>query len=217
MEIGRRILDACLSYWDCQNRPMAEIPWTPEYPVITRRLLLRPHQLDDLDDLLVYHSDPEVVRYIPWPVRSAAETKAALDKRIQQGSVEEEGQWLVLAIVLRDSTRVIGEVLLKYDSERDARGELGYAIARHVNGNGYATEAAEAMLTLGFEAFGLHRIVAKLDARNTSSARLLERLGMRQEALHLSDSFFKNEWTDTLVFALTAEEWRALRTEARSE
>jgi RimJ/RimL family protein N-acetyltransferase len=190
---------------------MVTIPWAPEYPVTTERLLLRPHRLEDLGDLLVYHSDPEVVRYIPWPVRSRAETRAALEKRIEQGTVVEEGQWLVLAIVLRDSGRVIGEVLLKYDSETDARGELGYAIARDVAGNGYATEAATAMLSLGFEDFGLHRIVASLDARNTASAHLLERLGMRREALHLSDAFFKNEWIDTLVYAILAEEWRTGR------
>jgi len=187
---------------------MVRIPWAPEYPVTTERLLLRPHQHGDLDDLTIYHSDPEVVRYIPWPVRSRAETQAALKKRIEQGSVVEEGQWLVLAISLRSSGRVIGEVLLKYDSESDGRGELAVAIAQDVAGNGYATEAATAMLTLGFEAFDLHRIVANLDARNTASARLLERLGMRREALHLSERFFKNEWTDTLVYAITAEEWR---------
>jgi RimJ/RimL family protein N-acetyltransferase len=187
---------------------MVTTPWDPEYPVVTERLLLRPHSLGDLEDLLVYHSDPEVVRYIPWPARTRAQTQTALETRTHQGVVVEEGQWLVLAIVLRESDRVIGEVLLKYDSKTDARGELGYAIARDVEGNGYATEAATAMLSLGFEAFGLHRIVARLDARNTASARLLERLGMRREALHLSDSFFKDQWTDTLVYAVKAEEWR---------
>ena len=190
---------------------MVSIPWAPEYPIETERLLLRPHRLGDLDDLLVYHSDPEVVRYIPWPARTRAETESALANRTRQGIVFEPGQWLVLAIVLREQNRVIGEVLLKYDDETDARGELGYAMARDVAGNGYGTEAARAVLALGFGSFGLHRIVARLDARNGASARLLERLGMRREAFHLSATFFKGEWTDDLVYAITAEEWRTGR------
>jgi len=185
------------------------IPWAPEYPVETPRLLLRPHRLDDFDDLTRYHSDPEVVRYIPWPVRTPAQTREALAARTRQGVVFEPGQWLVLAMELKGEGRVIGEMLLKYESDTDATGELGYAMAADVGGRGYATEAAEAMLELAFGRFGLHRVLARLDARNAASAALLRRVGMRQEAHHLQDEFFKGEWTDTLVFALLAEEWRA--------
>jgi RimJ/RimL family protein N-acetyltransferase len=187
---------------------MVRIPWAPNYPVLTDRLALRPHRMGDLDDLLVYHGDPEVVRYIPWPVRTPEETRQALESRTRQGTVFEPGQWLVLAMEVRETGRVIGEVLLKYDSETDALGELGYAMAADVAGRGYATEAARAVLELAFDRFGLHRVVARLDARNEASARLLRRLGMRQEAFHLSASFFKGEWTDDLVFAIVADEWR---------
>lgn len=190
---------------------MVNLPWRPDLPIRTARLELRPHRSADLDDLLVYHSDPQVVRYIPWPVRDRVQTAAALDSRTRQTAVTAEGQWLVLAIALGASEeqpgRVIGEVLLKLDSTTDARGELGYAMAADVAGRGYATEAAEAMLRLGFEVFGLHRVVARLDARNEASARLLRRLGLREEAHFVRDEFFKGEWTDTLVFAMLADEW----------
>ncbi|WP_291050853.1 GNAT family protein [Herbiconiux sp.] len=186
---------------------MVTVPWAPEYPVVTPRLRLRPHRLDDLDDLLRFHSDIEVVRYIPWPVRTRSQTEAALEARTRQGVVFEPGQWLVLAMEL--DGRVIGEMLLKYDSETDARGELGYAMAADVEGHGYATEAARAMLDLAFGPFGLHRVVARLDARNGASARLLTRLGMRQEAHLREDEYFKGEWTDTLVFGILASEWPA--------
>lgn len=190
---------------------MVTLPWRPEYPVRTGRLLLRPHRSTDLDDLVRYHGDPGVVRYIPWPVRDRAQTAAALESRRAQSEVGGEGQWLVLAIELgpheAEHGRVIGEVLLKLDSEAHGRGELGYAIAADAEGRGYATEAACAVLGLAFGAFGLHRVVARLDARNASSARLLTRLGMRQEAHFVRDEFFKGEWTDTLVFAVLADEW----------
>ena len=51
---------------------------TPPLPVETERLLLRPHRLEDLDDLVRFHSDPEVVRHVPWPVRDRAATDEAV-------------------------------------------------------------------------------------------------------------------------------------------
>jgi RimJ/RimL family protein N-acetyltransferase len=191
---------------------MVTLPWTPDYPIETERLVLRPHRDGDLEDLMRYHSDPDVVRYIPWPVRDEQQTREALAKRTAQGEVLAEGQWLVLAIELPGRadgpSRVIGEVLLKYDSEEHRRGELGYAMAADVQGNGYAAEAARAVLALAFDRFGLHRVIAVLDGRNTASARLLERIGMRLEARHVSATWFKDEWTDDLIYAITEDEWR---------
>ena len=48
---------------------------------------------------------------------------------------------------------------------------------------------------------------AQLDARNTASARLCERLGMTLEAHLRQDWWSKGEWTDTLVYGLLADEW----------
>ncbi|WP_368497922.1 GNAT family N-acetyltransferase [Herbiconiux sp. A18JL235] len=196
---------------------MVSTLWAPDYPVATPRLDLRPHRAGDLDDLMRYHSDPEVVRYIPWPVRTPDQIREAIASRAKQGVVSAPGQWLVLAMELRAEHRVIGEVLLKFDSETDARGELGYAMAADVAGHGYATEAAHEMLRLAFDEFGLHRVIARLDARNDASARLLERLGMRREAHFVKDEFFKGEWTDTLVYAMLAEEWPIFRSRFHSE
>jgi RimJ/RimL family protein N-acetyltransferase len=57
----------------------------------------------------------------------------------------------------------------------------------------------------------MHRIIGRLDARNTGSANLLKRLCLRQEAHFVRNEFIKGEWTDELVFALLADEWTELR------
>lgn len=152
-------------------------PWAPTYPIVTERLRLRPHRPGDLDDLLVYHSDPEVTRYIPWPVRTVEQTREALAVRLHQGTVHAPGEWLVLAIEEADSGTVIGEVLLKRSDDRKRNGEVGYAIRRDRQGNGLASEAVRAMLRLGFGEFGLERITASVEAPNAASRRLLERFG----------------------------------------
>ena len=180
---------------------------TPPLPLATERLLLRPHRLEDLHDLVRFHSDPEVVRYVPWPVRDRAATEETLRVKLDQTVLEEHGQWLVLAVELRDSGRVVGEVLLKWASDRQA--ELGFALAQDVHGQGYAAEAATAILRLAFDDLGFHRVTAVCVADNTASARLLQRLGFRQEARFVDGAFFKGAWVTQLVFALLEDEWRA--------
>ncbi len=88
---------------------------------------------------------------------------------------------------------------------------LGYVFDPDHHGNGYATEAAAALLRVGFEGLGLHRIIARIDARNSASAAVLRRIGMRQEAHLLENEWFKGEWTDELDFAVLEDEWRAGR------
>jgi RimJ/RimL family protein N-acetyltransferase len=178
-------------------------------PIETERLLLRPHRMDDLDDLLAFHSDPEVVRYVPWPVRDRAGTEETLQVKLTQTELVAHGQWLVLAVELRSTGAVIGEVLLKWASDR--QGEVGFALGREHHGQGYAGEATTAMLRLGFDELGFHRITAVCIEGNAASARLLTRLGMRQEARLVDNVLFKGAWATQLVFAMLEDEWRATR------
>ena len=172
------------------------MPWAPALPILTERLELREHLPTDADDMLEFHSDPDVVRYVPWPVSTRDDVLESLGKRLNAGRVENVGDWLILAIVLRESGKVIGEVLLKCTSVDE--GELGYALHRGYQGQGLAFDAANAMLRLGIEQFGLRRVTAELDSRNTASVRLLERLGF---TLHRSFAEqFKGEQTTALEY-----------------
>ncbi len=78
------------------------------------------------------------------------------------------------------------------------------------HGRGYGREATLEMLRLGFEGLGLHRIIGRCDARNDTSARLMERLGMRREAHFRENEWVKGEWCDEYVYALLAAEWASL-------
>jgi RimJ/RimL family protein N-acetyltransferase len=179
----------------------------PALPIRTERLLLRPHRPEDLDDLARFHSDPEVVRYVPWPVRDRAATEETLKVKLGQTVLEEHGQWLVLAVELGETGTVIGEVLLKWASDR--QGELGFAFASDHQGQGYAAEAATAVLRLAFDELGFHRVSAVVVEGNDASVRLLGRLGFRPEARHVNGEMFKGAWVTLLVFALLEDEWRS--------
>jgi RimJ/RimL family protein N-acetyltransferase len=186
---------------------MASNGLASNYPIRTARLDLRPHTRDDLDDLYAFHSRPDVVRYTPWPVRDREATREALEVKLGQGRLTSEGQWLVLAMVLRSTGTVIGEVLLKWVSIEDRQGEIGFALHDDFHGAGLAREAAEAVLRIGFDDLGLHRIFARCVSDNTASARLLERLGMRHEGHLIHGLRWKGTWADESIYAMLDDEW----------
>ena len=182
----------------------------PDYPIETDRLRLRPFEPGDLDDLHAVQALPEVTRYLYREVLSYEESRELLETRISRPSIEAEGDKLNLAIVTKDGGCFVGDVTLVWLSEVHKQGEIGFVLHPDHHGRGYAREAAKAMLGLGFEGLGLHRIIGRCDARNAPSAALMERLGMRREA-HLQQSeIFKGEWGDEFIYAMLAAEWAAL-------
>lgn len=181
----------------------------PTYPIETARLTLRPLEDGDLNDLVEFYSRPEVVQFLYWEVRSLAETKQALDQKKLITRLTEEGAGLVLAVVLKATGKVIGEVTLFWRSQEHRQGEVGYIFNPDYQGYGYATEAATVMLALGFDELKLHRIYGSCDARNVASYKLMERLGMRREAYFVHNEIFKGEWGDELIYAILEDEWRA--------
>lgn len=181
----------------------------PDLPLRTDRLVLRAFTADDLDVLYAYRSRPDVTRYLYHGPYDRAAAVAAIERMRVRTALREQGDVLNLALVLPETGELIGDVLLIWTSAEHRQGEIGYVLHPDHAGHGYVTEAAREMLRLGFDGLGLHRIVGRLDARNTASARVLERLGMRREAHLRENEFVKGEWADEMVYALLAREWRA--------
>lgn len=181
----------------------------PAYPLLTERLRLRPFRDDDLDAFHAIQSRPDVVRYLYWEPRSREQAEEMLGRRTRQVAIEKEGDGLHLAAELRETGELIGHFSLYYASQEHRTAEIGFVMHPNHHGHGYALEAARELLRLGFDELGLHRIIGRCDARNTRSARLMERLGMRREAHLLANEFVKGEWTDEFAFAMLEQEWRA--------
>jgi RimJ/RimL family protein N-acetyltransferase len=180
----------------------------PRYPLMTARLMLRPYRMDDFDALYDLRSRPDVMRYLYLGVHDRDQVRESLQAKIQAAVLKDEGGCLTPAVVLRETGTLIGDVMLRWISREHQQGEIGYVVHPDHAGKGYATEAAEVMLRLGFEELGLHRIVGHIDARNRASARVLERLGMRREAHFVQNEFIKGEWTDEIVYAMLHDRWR---------
>jgi RimJ/RimL family protein N-acetyltransferase len=180
----------------------------PTYPIRTERLLLRPFTPADLDALHAVQSLPEVTRYLYWGPRDREQVREALEAKTGQTALLDEGQALSLAVEVAATGELAGDALLFWHSRVHRSGEIGYVFHPDHHGRGYATEAARALLALAFDGLDLHRVTARLDGRNTASARVLERLGMRREAHLVENEWVKDEWTDELVYAILQRDWR---------
>ncbi len=183
-----------------------------QLPLRTKRLLLRAYRPDDIDALLDYQRREEVALHLlhePW-TRDFAEEQLA--KRLR--STHLGGPDDVLALVVERDGEMIGDVVVWPTDATAQQVEIGWVISPDHGGQGFATEAVEALLEIAFE-HGMHRVVAQMDARNTSSARLAQRVGMVLEGTHRRNWWSKGEWTDTWIFALLADDWRARRADPR--
>jgi RimJ/RimL family protein N-acetyltransferase len=183
---------------------------SPDYPILTERLMLRPTTPDDAPAVHAYQSRADVCRYIPYRPRTLEEVTERLHRAdITRSTLDDAGQAIVLAVVRRADDVLVGDVMLAWRSREHGTGEVGYVLNPEYGRNGYATEAAAAAVRLGFEGLDLHRIIGRIDARNDASAAVLRRIGMRQEAYLRENEWFKDEWTDEIDFAVLASEWRA--------
>jgi len=186
----------------------------PPLPLRTERLVLRRFEASDLDAFHAYHSLPETARFLPGEAKSYTKSMESVG-RYANFAFEKEGDWVALAIEAADSPGLLGEVVLKWLPGR-GQAEIGWSLAPEARGRGIASEAAEALLKLGFEELGFHRIDAKLDALNTASATLCERLGMRLESRQVDKWHYKGQWATEVVYALLADEWQARGSGQRS-
>ncbi len=179
----------------------------PATPLRTERLLLRPFEEGDLAALIEIQSRQDVARWLYWEPRSADEVRESLDLKMTGHTLHAAGDTLSFAVVLRETGELVGDCNLTWTSDVHRQGEIGYVFNPRHHGHGYATEAARRLLELGFQELRLHRIIGRLESRNTASARVLERLGMRREAELVENEWVKGEWQSELVYAMLDREW----------
>jgi RimJ/RimL family protein N-acetyltransferase len=103
--------------------------------------------------------------------------------------------------------RLIGDCWAHVRAEDPRQAEIGFTLASQHQGSGYATEAVHRLLHYLLLERGKHRVRASCDDRNTRSAAVLERVGMRREGHLLESTWSKGEWTNDLLYAVLRREW----------
>jgi RimJ/RimL family protein N-acetyltransferase len=143
----------------------------------TERLLLRRQQESDAAEMFArYTSDPEVTRYLSWgPHQSVDDTLAFLRLR----EAEQPGHTFNWLIYPKQGGLLLGSIGCRV-MERHLV-QFGYCLARDSWGNGYASEAAQAMVRVWFEDPSIWRVQAFCDLENLASVRVLEKAGLTRE------------------------------------
>lgn len=170
----------------------------------TPRLLLRQWTLADVGDVFAYACDSEWGRYLPisYPydredAHRFVASQMALDRQHELGwAIERDGH-------------AVGGINVRLFSE-GSTAEIDYAVARACWGRGFATEAGVAVLDHAFQDLAtLTKVRSMIDRRNLASARVLEKLGLRQERPSESASHDGAEVATDVWYAITRGDWES--------
>lgn len=179
------------------------------FSLATRRLRLRDFEESDLEAVQRYASDPLATRYLGWGPNGTDETRAFLVRCLKNRYVQPRGAY-ELAITLPDG-ELIGGCGLDVGQPPARHGFLGYILHPEYWGHGYATEAARALVDMGFQDLGLTRIAATCDVDNGPSAHVLEKVGMQLEGRLRGHALRGGVPADSYTYAILLDDWRRCR------
>jgi ribosomal-protein-alanine N-acetyltransferase len=169
-------------------------------PIETRRLVIRQFQSDDWQHVHSYLADPAVMAYI---VTEDPYTKAQAREFVARNSGEEAK---ALAVTLKAGGILIGHLVFRPWLAPQTY-EIGWTINKAYHGQGYATEAASALLQYAFAELKLHRVISVCQPENTASYRVMEKIGMRREGWFRQCAQGRDgKWWDEYFYAVLAEE-----------
>ena len=152
------------------------------FPLLGRRLSLRPFTVTDFEAAHGIYSDADVMRFVAYgrPSASLAETRAMVSAYIDHQKTHDHGFW---AVIETATGRLIGDA--GFESGDGADVDFGYTLEQRSWGRGYATEAAEVCLAAIEELVERERIVSHVDPANRASARVLEKVGFLLEGTRI--------------------------------
>ena len=181
---------------------MSDPPAVPELQAT--RLLLRRLVEDDAPGLHAAYGDPNAMRF--WdspPTRDEAETRA----RIRESLAASPQGHAAFAVLRHSDGQFVGMVNYHARWPPSRRLAIGWILARQWWKQGFAHEAASALIGHCFTALDAHRIEARIEPDNAASLRLADRLGFRREGLMRDWAFVDGEARDVLLYALLRPDW----------
>lgn len=165
----------------------------------TPRLRLRAYRGEDLDLLAALYADPDVTAFTKLGSLTRAQAEATLDGYLTAWRDRAFG---MCAVFLKASDAFAGECGF-FVLERSGELALRYAFHRRFWGQGLAGEAARCVIDHAFRRLGLERLVSFVEAPNTASHRVMQKLGLAVERVERLPK------VELHVYAVTAEQWLA--------
>ena len=174
-------------------------------PIETKRLIIRQIEYDDAYDMYDYASREEVCKYLLWsPYLNVSAVEGYIEyvqKRYLRGLYAD---W---AVALKENNRMIGTCGFVNIDTLNEECEVGYVLSPDYWGNGYMTEALEAVLQIAFIVFELNAVKLRIINENTASKKLAERSGFKLETVLYASMEIKGEMRDIAHYKITKEEY----------
>jgi ribosomal-protein-alanine N-acetyltransferase len=171
----------------------------------TERLLLRRMTLLDAEDYYTIASDPLVTAHTIWDThRSIEESIHYITGVIERYENKESFQW---GIVLKESDQLIGRIGLFHCDAVHQKAEIGFGVSSRYWNTGIITEAAQTIFQYAFEHLDLNRLEGRCNFNNLSSAKVMEKLGMKLEGILSEQLKIKGKFVDQRIYAILASDY----------
>ncbi len=181
------------------------MPIVPFVPLSTPRLALVALSLEDAPAVFSYASDSEISRLVAWPRHENIRTSRRFLARSMVGYAQ--GGHYEWGLKLRADQLFIGSCGFGELDVGRGVGELGYVLAKPYWAQGYATEAAAAVIQFGFSKLGLQVIEANAFPENIASLRVMSKLGMRYRGTKLVPDATTGASRPVSVWQIKREQW----------
>ncbi|ARU87251.1 GNAT family N-acetyltransferase [Pseudomonas sp. M30-35] len=176
----------------------------------TQRLILRPWRENDLPAFAAMNANPEVMRHFP-ACMSGEESDALAQRIIQHFADYSFGQWVVERAAQPGLIGVVGLQHVNFAAAFTPAVEVGWRLDSNHWRQGYALEAAQAVLRHGFTELELEQIVAFTVPANTASQALMRRLHMQRDPLADFEHPrlpVEHPLRQHVLYRLTREQWQ---------
>lgn len=168
-------------------------------PLETERLYLRPISRSDSEFIVQHFLEPSVQQYLydNEPMTTPEEALAIIDFYVNPIDTT-YNRWV---LVRKSDQCPLGTCGFHFWNRAHRRAEIGYDLSPAYVGNGYMSEAVQAMLLHGYNKLDLYRIEAQVAVENQRSQALLERLGFQREGLLRANFWSGGQPHDHYLFA----------------
>ena len=166
---------------------------------------LEPLRMTDWIAVHSWATLPEACRYQPYGPNSEEQTRGFVTVAVNAWA-DRPQSWFVYGAHVDGQVLGLGQLKVQAGHRQ---GEVSYVVHPRVWGRGIGTAVGSALLKIGFEDMGLHRIYGTCDPRNAASASVLKKLGMTYEGRMRHTMHIRDGWRDSELFSLLEDEWRA--------
>lgn len=171
----------------------------------TERLLLRKMNIDDVEDLFEYASDPKVAENVLWDQHQSIEdSKRYLSYMMKKYKKCDVSEW---GIIHKQDNKFIGTCGFGWWNNFHCRAEIGYALSKKYWNRGLMTEAVREVVAFGFEKMKLNRVEARCMLENIASEKVMQKVGMKFEGIMRKQAFARGAFHDLKMYAILKKEY----------